>query len=244
MDPATLLLLEVGSRLRARRLALGLTQAEVVARAGVSPRFLVDLEKGEGNISLRRLREVCAALGLPLEQLFRGLGPGGAEKLGLVGLRGAGKSTIGRLLAERLSCRFIELDRQVEASAGLSLGAIFELRGESGYRALEQEALHQALALPGRAVIACGGSLPTRPETWRRLRGEARTIWLQASPAAHLQRVMDQGDLRPMRGHPEALRELELLLAERSQVYREADLHLDTELLGIEATLARIQAWL
>jgi XRE family aerobic/anaerobic benzoate catabolism transcriptional regulator len=237
------LLEEVGARLRARRLAEGLTQAALAQRAGVSVRFLVEIEKGEGNVSLRRLAEVCAVLRLPLEALFSGLGPGGPEKVALVGLRGAGKSTVGAALAQRLGCPFVELDGWVEQRAGMRLGEIFELRGERWFEQLEAEALEALLAQPGRCVVATGGSLVTRPETWRRLRATARTAWLQAPPAAHLQRVAAQGDLRPMRGRPEALAELEAILEERAGLYGQADLALDTAALGPAGAVERLAAW-
>ena len=116
-----MLLESIGARLRARRVERGLTQAALAEAAGVSPRFLVQLEKGTGNISVQRLAGVCAALALPLEQLA-GLGPGGQDKVALVGLRGAGKSTIGAALGAHLSRRFVELDALAEDAAGMSSG--------------------------------------------------------------------------------------------------------------------------
>ncbi|HCH66559.1 MAG TPA: transcriptional regulator, partial [Deltaproteobacteria bacterium] len=127
------LLVLIGRRLRRRRLAVDMTQAVLAREAGVSPRFLVQLEKGVGNISVARLADVCTALGLSLSDLFAGLGPGGPQRLALVGLRGAGKSTVGRALAARLDWQFFELDREVEALAGMRIGELFELRGESAY---------------------------------------------------------------------------------------------------------------
>ncbi len=108
------LLKQIGQRLRSKRAAWGITQAELARRAGVSPRFLVQLEKGEGNISVSRLANVCQALDLPMSTLFQGIGPVRWKKIALVGLRGAGKSTVGTRLAEELNAPFIELDRWVE----------------------------------------------------------------------------------------------------------------------------------
>ncbi len=227
------LLSQIGTRLRARRTDWDLTQAELAKRAGVSPRFLVQLEKGEGNISVGRLAEVCAALDLPLADLFRGIGPGRPTKVALVGLRGAGKSTVGARLSETLDADFIELDALIEQEAGMSLREVFELRGEAHYRTLEREVLERVLRTPGSAVIAAGGSIVTAPETWRRLQEGARTVWLQASPASHLERVRAQGDLRPMEGRPNALAELEAILDERSGLYAEADVHVDTDVLSV-----------
>ena len=108
---------QVGGRLRTRRLEWGWTQAELARRAGVSPRFLLQLEKGEGNISVSRLADVCEALEMPLDRLFQGIGPGRPKKIALVGLRGAGKSTVGSKLADTLHTDFIELDVLVEQEA-------------------------------------------------------------------------------------------------------------------------------
>ncbi len=231
------LLNQVGKRLRAKRTAWGITQAELARRAGVSPRFLVQLEKGEGNISVSRLADVCEALDLPMANLFRGIGPGRSKKIALVGLRGAGKSTVGSLWAAVMGTPFIELAGWVEEAAGMSLGEIFELRGEAHYRSLERETLERVLRQPGPVVIAAGGSIVTAADTWRRLQEGARTVWLMAAPASHLERVRAQGDLRPMQGRPNAAKELESILAERSKLYAQADLHLDTDSLGVRGVV-------
>ncbi len=231
------LLSQIGSRLRARRQSWELTQAELARRAGVSPRFLVQLEKGDGNISVGRLADVCEARELPLADLFRGIGPGRPTKIALVGLRGAGKSTVGDRLAQELGVQFVELDERVEAEAGMTLGEIFELRGEAHYRTLEREVLERILREPGPMVIAAGGSIVTAGETWRRLQEGARTVWLKASPESHLERVRAQGDLRPMQGRPNAHQELEAILDERAELYAEADVRLDTDGLGVRGVV-------
>ena len=228
---------QIGTRLRKRRLEWGLTQAELARRAGVSPRFLLQLEKGEGNISVSRLADVCSALELSLSSLFQGIGPGRPNKIALVGLRGAGKSTVGLKLANALHIEFIELDGLVEREAGMSLGEIFELRGEAHFRALERKVLERVLRSPEQVVIAAGGSIVTASETWKRLQEGARTVWLQASPASHLERVRAQGDLRPMRGRPNAQKELEAILLERANLYAQADVHLDTDGLGVRGVV-------
>jgi XRE family aerobic/anaerobic benzoate catabolism transcriptional regulator len=231
------LLRHIGTRLRARRNACGVTQAALARSAGVSPRFLVQLEAGEGNISVGRLADVCGALGLPMAVLFRGIGPGGPNKTALVGLRGAGKSTVGARLAAALGAHFVELDALIEKAAGMSLREIFELRGEAHYRTLEREVLEEVLRDPEPAVIAAGGSIVTAQDTWRRLQDRARTVWLKASPGSHLERVRAQGDLRPMQGRPNAAAELEAILDERAGLYAEADIHLDTEGLGVDGVV-------
>ena len=215
----------------------GLTQAELAGRAGVSPRFLLQLEKGQGNISVNRLADVCDALEMTMSVLFQGIGPGRPSKIALVGLRGAGKSTVGLKLAETLHTNFVELDGLVEQEAGMSLGEIFELRGEAHFRTLERRVLERVLQSPEQAVIAAGGSIVTAAETWKRLQEGARTVWLQASPASHLERVRAQGDLRPMRGRPNAQKELEAILIERANLYAQADVHLDTDGLGVHGVV-------
>ncbi len=238
------LLVLVGKRLRRRRIELEMTQASLALRAGVSPRFLVQLEKGAGNISVARLADVCGALELSMSELFSGLGPGGPERVALVGLRGAGKSTVGRALAARRGWRFVELDREVETLAGMRLGELFELRGESGYRQFEAMAVEEILASETPFVVATGGSIVTRVETWRQVRTRTRTAWLQAPPEAHLERVRAQGDLRPMRGRANPLEELRSILVERGPLYGEADIALNTAALGPKGTVDAICSWL
>ena len=230
----------IGTRLRARRLEWALTQSELASRAGVSPRFLVQLEQGQGNISVGRLAEVCEALDLPLSELFRGVGQAKSRKIALVGLRGAGKSSVGARLAAKTGATFVELDGLVEEEAGMTLSEIFELRGESHYRALEREVLERTLRQKGSIVIAAGGSVVTAPETWRRLQEGTQTVWLQASPASHLARVRAQGDLRPMRGRPNAKAELEAILAERAGLYAQADVHMDTDGMGLDGVVSAL----
>ncbi len=254
----------VGGRVRALREARGWTQAELSRRAGLSLRFLADVERGEGNASLMRLWELCAALEVSLASVvaevgpvldgnarfaaldpvaqLRALGDAGRETIALVGLRGAGKSTVGRILADRLGVGFVEVDQAVEERAGLRLGEIFEYHGADQYRQLEREAL--ASLLGGRAVLATGGSVVTDTETWALLRGRARTAWLRASPESHLRRVEEQGDVRPMRGRTDALAELRGILAGREALYAQADLHLDTEGDTPAGCARRIEGWL
>ena len=237
-----MILLTVAKRLRARRLTMRLTQAELATRAGVSQRFLVQLEGGRGNISVNRLTDVCAVLKLPLEDLFRGLGPGGAEKLSLIGLRGAGKSTIGARLAELLQLPFIELDDRIADAAGLSLAEIFEVGGSALYREVEARVVEQVVSEPGGAILAAGGSIVTSPDSWQVLREHSRTVWLRASPQSHLSRVIQQGDLRPIQGRPDALRELSDILTTRAPLYAMAHITLDTEELGVDGVVARLEA--
>jgi XRE family aerobic/anaerobic benzoate catabolism transcriptional regulator len=221
------LLLELGRRLRARRLELGLSLSALAEAAGVSRRHLTEAEAGRANPSVLTLAAVARALALPLAELIHEPGPP-RERIALVGLRGAGKSTLGRALALELEVPFVELDQRVEELSGLSLGEVFDLHGAEGYHRFEAQALEAVLAEGERMVLAVGGSLPTRPATFERLLATCRTIWLRAAPSEHFERVLAQGDRRPMADRPRARAELEALLAARAPLYARCHAQLDT----------------
>ncbi|HEY7958061.1 MAG TPA: shikimate kinase [Polyangia bacterium] len=169
-----------------------------------------------------------------------------APVVALLGLRGAGKSTVGKKLAARLRLRFVELDGAIERAAGLTLAEIFELHGESYYRRLERETLMALLAEPEGLVLATGGSIVNDRETYRLLRRKAVTVWLRASPEDHWNRVLQQGDQRPMAKNPHAMAELRALLAARERLYAEAEHVVDTSRTDIAETvdtLARELGW-
>lgn len=164
-------------------------------------------------------------------------------RIALLGVRGAGKTTVGQLVARKLSCPFIELDRLVEESAGHKLAQIFELHGDAYYRQIEREVLQRVVAEHRRAVIATGGGLVTNEETFSLLRSQCRTVWLKARPPAYLARVRRQGDRRPFDRHPQALVELTALLAAREPAYKRAELVVDTTQHTAEAVARRVAAW-
>jgi XRE family aerobic/anaerobic benzoate catabolism transcriptional regulator len=143
-------------------------------------------------------------------------------------LRGAGKSTVGRLAARELEVPFVELDQRVEELAGFTLAELFDLRGPDAYQRFEAEALERVLAEGERMVLATGGSLVTRARTFARLRATCRTVWLVAEPEEHFARVLAQGDRRPMQARPRAMEELRALLAERAPLYAQCELELAT----------------
>jgi XRE family aerobic/anaerobic benzoate catabolism transcriptional regulator len=237
----------LGERVRKRREALGLTQRQLAVRAELSLRFLAQLEAGEGNISLLRFAQLARALGLSASALLREAEGPDAEPIptpgpvvALVGLRGAGKSTIGKRLARQLRVPLVELDARIEQAAGLKLSQIFELHGEAYYRRLERETLRRVLEETPALVIATGGSIVNDRETWRLLRERSTTVWLRARPEDHWNRVVEQGDQRPMAQNPHAFAELRALLAAREPLYATAAHAVDTSQLGLEGTVAKI----
>jgi XRE family aerobic/anaerobic benzoate catabolism transcriptional regulator len=233
------LLRGVGQRLRAARHVAGLTAAELARRAGVSRRTVTEAEAGRANLTLTRLSALARALELPLAQLVdpdptsqrRG-------RIALVGLRGAGKSTVGRQLALEREVPFVELDQRIEETAGLSLSAIFELHGAGWFRKLQAEALESVLAEGENVVVATGGSIVDSEAAFARLRQTCHTVWLRARPEDHFERVVAQGDRRPMRGRPRALEELRSLLAEREAAYSRCEATVDTSGRTVDEVVA------
>jgi len=146
----------------------------------------------------------------------------------LVGLRGAGKTTLGRRLAKQRGVPFFELDREVEREYGATIGEILQLHGQPGYRRFERETLQNVTSKNPAAVIEAGGGLAADPETLPLLLERSLAVWVSASPDEHMQRVIDQGDLRPMARSREAMRELKDILRAREPFYRQAHLHLNT----------------
>jgi XRE family transcriptional regulator, aerobic/anaerobic benzoate catabolism transcriptional regulator len=140
----------------------------------------------------------------------------------LIGLRGAGKSTIGPLLARKLKTDFVEIDALIEQAAGLSLGEIFMLHGEEYYRRLERQELAKLFARSSGCVLAPGGSMVTDPVSWEIVKQRCFTVWLHATPQEFMRRMKRQGDTRPMKGSPSAMIELKAILARREPLYAEA----------------------
>ena len=145
-----------------------------------------------------------------------------------MGLRGAGKSTLGQRLADDLGFPFIELSRQIEQFAGCSISEIQGLYGQNAYRRYERRALEEAIQIYPEAVLATPGGLVSDPATFNLLLTHCTTVWLQADPEDHMQRVRAQGDLRPMQGKVEAMDDLKRILDAREPLYRKADVTLDT----------------
>jgi XRE family aerobic/anaerobic benzoate catabolism transcriptional regulator len=258
----TALLAGVGARIRSLRIEAGLTVKEFAKRASLSPRFVNQLEVGDGNISIAGLARAAAALGRAAHELLPPIDDdhslaadiwrltsdsdvdelhelrqlletrkGAKSKplfLALIGLRGAGKSTVGPVLARRLKTEFVEIDKLVEKAAGMSVAEIFATHGEAYYRELEQDCIVRLFAGSTGCVLVPGGSVVTDPETWGLVKRRCFTVWLHATPEEFMKRMRRQGDLRPMQGRPSAMDELKALLARREPRYAESRLKIAT----------------
>jgi XRE family aerobic/anaerobic benzoate catabolism transcriptional regulator len=206
--------------------ALGCPLAELLGdETTVSPEWLLirDLLRHRSEDQLRKGRLALADLygesARPDARLSR---------IALVGLRGAGKSSLGERLAERLRVPFVELNREIERVGGCGLSEIHNLLGPAAYRRYERRALEETIQLYPDAVIATPGGIVSDPATFNLLLAHCWTVWLKASPEEHMQRVVAQGDLRPMAGNREAMDDLKRILAGRAAFYGKADAVLDT----------------
>ena len=214
--------------MRAARLDRGLTLRDAAERASLSLRFFGDLEAGRANIAVGRLAQVAVALGVALPDLVADDVDAKGRIIVLVGLRGAGKSTVGQRLAGALDIDFIESDDMIEEEAGLSLAEIFALHGESYYRKLETRCLTTLVASNETWVVAVSGGVVHNAAAWEILQRRCTTVWLQASPEDHMQRVLDQGDTRPVRDRENAMAELRGLLEARKAYYGQCDVSVET----------------
>ena len=191
---------------------------------------------------LRRLpAEHMAQVRQLIEHKFGGMDDEARRgRIALIGLRGAGKSTLGAQLAEKLAVPFIELDRMIEETSSMSMGEILDLYGQRGFRRLERRCLNQVIEQYQRFVMATGGSLVSEPATFERLLAMCFTVWVRTSPAEHISRVVAQGDMRPMANSRESLDDLRRILAAREPLYNKADFCLDTGRHTVEESLAAL----
>jgi XRE family aerobic/anaerobic benzoate catabolism transcriptional regulator len=266
----------MGRRVRDARERRGLARKALSQSAGVSERYLAQLEAGEGNASVLLLRNVARALELPLTDLidasehpveqrlirrflerlpehrledvvFRLMRDFGHEesarkkRIALIGLRGAGKSTLGGALAADLAVPFVELDREIEREAGISLSEVFLLYGQVGYRRIERRCLDRMIETHAAMVMTVGGGIVSETETFNALLLNCLTVWVRATPDEHMARVVAQGDFRPMQGNAEAMDDLTKILAAREPLYRKADMTLDTSGERPEQSLHRLR---
>tara|TARA_R110002126_G_scaffold64569_2_gene165372 strand:- start:1075 stop:1962 length:888 start_codon:yes stop_codon:yes gene_type:complete len=256
------LIQRLAQRVREARKAQKLPRRTLSDRSGVSPRYLAQLETGQGNISILLLARVADALGvsvsalladdaplsddtLRVAHLFQAAGPdvqgrvramlaphapGGAraQRICLVGLRGAGKSTLGKAAAAALGIPFLELNKLIEEHAGMPVSEVMGLYGQDGYRDLEQEVLDEVIQSENRMILAVGGGIVAEPQTYTTLLERFHTVWVRTSPAEHMARVRAQGDLRPMKDNPAAMEQLKALLSVRTPQYERAQAQVDT----------------
>lgn len=269
-------LVAMGQQVREARERQGLARKAIAQSAGVSERYLAQLEAGEGNASVLLLRSVARALEMPLPELldarersveqrlirrllnglpahrleevvFRLLRNFGEEaasrrrRVALVGLRGAGKTTLGSALAAKLCVPFVELDREIEREAGIGLSEVFLLYGQNGYRRIERRCLERVLDAHAEMVIAVGGGIVSEPDAYDLLLRHCFTVWVKASPDEHMARVVAQGDLRPMQGKVEAIDDLKRILDAREPLYRKADVTLDTSGDDAQQSLTKLR---
>jgi XRE family transcriptional regulator, aerobic/anaerobic benzoate catabolism transcriptional regulator len=206
--------------------ALNCSMAELVGQDGIASPELVlirQLLRGRDETTLQRARLAIADL-----LGTRHPDPSRTGRIALIGLRGAGKSSLGRMLAGDLGLTFVELNRVIERLAGCDVQEIHALYGSPAYRRYEQRALEEVIATSPKAVIATGGGLVSEPATFGLLLNHCYVVWLRASPEEHMQRVVAQGDTRPMAGNREAMDDLKRILAGREASYAKADLSFDT----------------
>lgn len=238
------LLKRLGGQVLAARKKLGLSRRALSERSAISPRYLAQLEAGDGNISIRLLHRVSEALGLSMASLLRGAEthPDRAQRICLIGLRGAGKSTLGAAAARDLGLPFMQLNDAIEADSGMAVAEVMALYGPEGYRRLEAQALEKIAAAHDRLILEVAGGIVSDPDTYAVLLAQFHTIWLRTSPDEHMARVRAQGDERPMAGNPQALADLRALLHSREVLYARAEVEIDTAGKTPEASLRDVLA--
>jgi XRE family aerobic/anaerobic benzoate catabolism transcriptional regulator len=256
------LLNRVATRVREARKLQAMPRRQLSEISGVSPRYLAQLEAGEGNISISLLQRIARALDVRIEtflsdsaqfdadeqrmrMLFRqapkdvqmralsllaAQNPGSlrAGRICLIGLRGAGKSTLGKMAGEALNLPFIELNTEIVKQTGMPLSEVMAFFGPDGYRALESEAVSRIAAKHDRMILAVAGGIVEEDAVFSQVLERFHTIWIRTSPAEHMERVRAQGDLRPMKGNPAAMTQLKTLLAARTPLYARAEAQINT----------------
>jgi XRE family aerobic/anaerobic benzoate catabolism transcriptional regulator len=205
---------------------LNCTLAEMIGdETASSPEWLMirEILRGRSEDELAKARTTLAGIfATPTSETAR------RQRVALIGLRGAGKSSLGQMLADHWMVPFVELSRQIEKLAGCSIAEIHALYGPNAYRRYERRALEETVRNFPRAVIATPGGVVSDPATFNLLLSHCYTVWLRASPEDHMARVVAQGDTRPMSGNSEAMEDLKQILESRAQFYSKADQTFDT----------------
>lgn len=261
-DRSSELVARVAMRVRKLRKDKAFSRRVLSEKSGVSPRYLAQLEAGQGNVSIVLLERIAAALDVKSESLLaendawdrdlhriallyrqaphavkqqvRSLlaaqKPAAlrAGRICLVGLRGAGKSTLGHRVGKALGLPFIELNAEIEKQTGMPMSEVLALYGQDGYRTLEAEAVTRVRDQHDRLILAVAGGIASEEKTFAHLLEHFHTIWLRTTPAEHMQRVRAQGDLRPMEGNPAAMDQLKALLEARNPLYERASAQVNT----------------
>ncbi len=204
--------------------------AEPAAEQRLIRRFLDSLPPERLEAVLRRLTQDFGR-----EETVR------RKRITLVGLRGAGKTTLGAALAKALRRPLVELDKEIEREAGISLSEVFLLYGQAGYRRIERRCLERVINSQEDVVLTVGGGIVSEPETYNMLLTNCYTVWVKAAPEEHMARVVAQGDLRPMAGHAEAMEDLRKILTSRESLYGKADAVVDTSGCSIEKSFTALQ---
>jgi XRE family aerobic/anaerobic benzoate catabolism transcriptional regulator len=223
--------------LRRIAVALNVSLVELFAPKTEEPAEKQMIQRFLERLPNHRLEEVVL-------RLMRDFSPGEKarrERIALIGLRGAGKSTLGSKLAEERTMPFIEMDREIEKDAGMPLAEIFALYGQSGYRAIEKRTLQRVLNENERAVLSVGGGVVSEKETFDYLLSNCYTVWIKTQPEEYMRRVMAQGDFRAMAGNDHAMEDLRRILEAREPLYRQADMELDTSGSSAEESFSKLK---
>ncbi|HEX5461480.1 MAG TPA: helix-turn-helix transcriptional regulator [Steroidobacteraceae bacterium] len=207
------------------------------------------LDAGEASAEQRQLRRFLESLPSEraeeaLHRLMQEFGQDEAvrrKRITLIGLRGAGKSTLGGALARELRRPFVELDREIEREAGMALAEVFLLYGQPGFRRIERRCLERIINSQEDLVLTVGGGVVSEPETYNLLLLNCYTVWIKAAPEEHMARVVAQGDMRPMAGHAEAMEDLRNILTSREALYAKADTVVDTSGASVEDSLQELR---
>lgn len=269
------ILVLVGERVRGLRAQRGMTRKMLARDSTVSERYLAQLERGRGNISISLLLKIAIALNTTLSQLLRidknetveqtlidefirELTPGNQERalnllhkyfstadknhrhIALIGMRGAGKTTLGRRLAQHHDLPFIQLGARIEILAGMSIPEILDLTGRSGYRRFEEQALLEALTSNEFCVLETGGGIVSDPRMLNIILTTCFVIWVQTTPEEHMRRVIEQGDVRPMQANADAMDDLRQILQERTPFYEKAHARLNTAGRSVEQSVQEL----
>jgi len=225
------------SVLRAIAQALDLPAAALLPETGTRPAALDRVIELAARVPARELPAVAGEIEA---RLARTAGITRARRVALVGLRGAGKSTLGRMLAEHFGWPFVELDRRVEADYGASIPDLIEMAGTATFRRHERSALERVIAEHEAAVITTAGGIVANPETYAVLLRCTHTVWIKARPQEHMSRVMAQGDFRPMAQNRQAMADLVAILEARRADYARAEAEIDTSGDSVEQSFAKL----